>query len=153
MNATSIYDKFRVSTVINAVGPVTRLGGSAVDSDVAGVMAEAAQYCVDIGELQGRASELISELTSAEAGIVTSGASAGLLLASAACLAGMNFLKMSQLPDTAGMRNEIIVPRIQRNSYDHAVRAAGARLIDVGCSDTAGNIGSCDTEAWELRSA
>jgi L-seryl-tRNA(Ser) seleniumtransferase len=153
VNVLTIYDKIRVPTVINAIGPVTRLGGSPVDSDVAAVMAEAAQYCVDIGQLQGRASEIISELTGAEAGIVTSGASAGLLLASAACLAGMDLVKMSQLPDTTGMRNEIIVPRTQRNSYDHAVRAAGARLIDAGCSDSTGNIGSCDTEAWELRSA
>jgi D-glucosaminate-6-phosphate ammonia-lyase len=149
----NVYDRVGMSPIINAIGPVTRLGGSPVDPDVTAVMAEAARYCVDIGELQGQASAVIAALTGAEAGIVTSGASAGLLLATAACLAGNDPVKMSQLPDTTGLRNEVIVARIQRNSYDHAVRAAGARMVEVGCSDRAGGIGSCDTELWELRSA
>jgi D-glucosaminate-6-phosphate ammonia-lyase len=149
----SVYEQLGATAVINAVGPVTRLGGSPVAPDITAVMAEAAQHCVDIGQLQGHASNIIAAVTGAEAGIVTSGASAGLLLATAACLAGMDPVKMSQLPDTAGLRHEVIVARIQRNSYDHAVRAAGAKLVEAGCSDRAGGIGSCDTEQWELRSA
>jgi len=78
-------------------------------------MATAAQSSIDMGELQGRASELIARLTGAEAGIVTSGAMAGLLVGAAACLAGFDAAKMAQLPDTAGMRHEFIVPRSHRN--------------------------------------
>ena len=53
---------------------------------------------------------------------------AGLLVGTAACITGFDAVKMSRLPDTEGMRNEFIVARSHRNSYDHGVRAAGARL-------------------------
>ena len=36
------------------------------------------------------------------------------------------------LPDTAGMANEVVVARSQRNMYDRAVVQAGARLVEVG---------------------
>ena len=39
---------------------------------------------------------------------------------------------MNRLPDTTGMRDEAVVVRSQRNFYDHAVRAAGAHLVEVG---------------------
>jgi L-seryl-tRNA(Ser) seleniumtransferase len=116
-------------------------------------MAAAAQSSVDIGVLQGRACELISQYTGAAAGIVTSGAMGGLLIGAAACLAGLDPNKMARLPDTAGMRNEFIVPRSHRNSYDHGVRAAGARLVEVGLPDRSTACGVRDTEAWEIESA
>ena len=116
-------------------------------------MAAAAQCSVDIGELQGRASQVISQCTGAEAGIVTSGAMAGLLVGTAACIAGIDPVKMAKLPDTEGMRNEFIVSRSHRNSYDHGVRAAGARLVEVGLPDRLTACGVRDTEAWEIESA
>jgi hypothetical protein len=63
---------------------------------------------------------------------VTAGASAALMLASAACLARLDPAKMNRLPDTAGMANEVVVARSQRNMYDRAVVQAGARLVEVG---------------------
>lgn len=116
-------------------------------------MADAAQYSIDIAELQGHASSQISEVTGADAGIVTSGAMAGLLLGAAACMAGLDPVKMGRLPDTAGMRDEFVVARSHRNSYDHGVRAAGARLIEVGLSDRLTGAGVRDTEAWEIDGA
>jgi L-seryl-tRNA(Ser) seleniumtransferase len=116
-------------------------------------MAAAAQCSVDLGELQGRASEVIAECTGAESGIVTSGAMAGLLVGAAACIAGFDPVKMAMLPDTDGMRNEFIVSRSHRNSYDHGVRAAGARLVEVGLPDRLTACGVRDTEAWEYESA
>ncbi len=84
---TDIFRRFGITPVINATGTVTRLGASPIDAEVIAAMAAAARCSVDIGELQGRASEVISECTGAEAGIVTSGAMAGLLVGTAACLA------------------------------------------------------------------
>jgi len=78
---------------------------------------------------------------------------AGLLVGSAACIAGFDPVKLGRLPDTEGMRNEFIVPRSHRNSYDHGVRAAGARLIEVGLADRLTACGVRDTEAWEIESA
>jgi L-seryl-tRNA(Ser) seleniumtransferase len=150
---TDIFQRLRIARVINAAGTVTRLGASPIDPEVAAAMAAAAQSSVDIADLQGRASELIAECTGAEAGIVTSGAMAGLLVGAAACMAGFDLVKMSRLPDTEGMRNEFIVPRSHRNSYDHGVRAAGAHLVEVGLPDRLTACGVRDTEAWEIESA
>ncbi len=148
-----ILARFGVTRVINAAGTVTRLGASRIHPEVIEAMNAAAQSSVDIGVLQGRACELISEYTGAAAGIVTSGAMGGLLVGTAACLAGLDPNKMARLPDTSGMRNEFVVPRSHRNSYDHGVRAAGARLIEVGLPDRLTACGVRDTEAWEIESA
>jgi len=150
---TDIFGRFGVARVINATGTVTRLGASPMHADVIAAMAEAAQGNVDIAELQARASVIIAGCTGAAAGIVTAGATAGLLVASAACMTRYDPAKMAQLPDTTGMRNEFIVSRSHRNSYDHGVRAAGARLIDVGLPDRMTGCGVRDTEAWEYDAA
>jgi L-seryl-tRNA(Ser) seleniumtransferase len=150
---TDIFQRFGIARVINATGTVTRLGASPIDPEVVAAMAAAAQCSVDIAELQGRASEVISQCTGAEAGIVTSGAMAGLLVGAAACMAGFDAVKMGKLPDTDGMRNEFVVSRSHRNSYDHGVRAAGGRLVEVGLPDRLTGCGVRDTEAWEMESA
>jgi L-seryl-tRNA(Ser) seleniumtransferase len=108
--------------------------------------------CVAIGPLQERASSIISEHTGAEAGIVTSGASAALLLAAAACLTGLSPERMRRLPHI-DEKDQILIPRSHRNLYDHAIRAAGAKLVEVGIADRFSGAGVRDTEAWELGEA
>ena len=150
---SSIYERLGVPTLINATGPATRLSGSLLAAEVTEAMKEASQYCVDMTELQGRASQIIAEITEAEAGYVTSGAAAALLLGTAACVAGLDPSRMSQLPDTRGMKNEVIMVRSQRNSYDHAVRSVGIRLVEVGLPDRFSGAGVRDAEAWEIADA
>jgi L-seryl-tRNA(Ser) seleniumtransferase len=111
------------------------------------------QWCVDLGALQSRASELIAEATGAEAGYVTAGAAAALMLGTWACLAGFDPARMSRLPDTAGMPNEVIIARSQRNMYDHAAAQAGARIIEVGIPDRFSGAGMRDAQIWEYESA
>jgi len=149
----SIFEQLGVRTIINAAGPVTRLSGARMDEDVIDAMREASQVCVDIAELQAGAGKLIAEVTGAEAGYVTSGAAAGLVLATAACVTGMDPGKMNRLPDTSGMKNEVIMPRSHRNFYDHAVRSVGVKLIEVGIPDRFSGAGVRDTEAWEIADA
>ena len=86
----SIYDTIGVRTIINAKGTSTRVSGALLAPEVTAAMQEAAQHCVDMAEIQAAASKIIAEVTGAEAGIVTSGAAAGLLLGSAACVAGLD---------------------------------------------------------------
>lgn len=126
------YEKLGVRRVINARSFSTKVGGCALPQEVLKAMAEASECCVHMHELQEAASRVIAEATGAEAGMVTSGASAGLTLAAAACLAGLDVTRMNRLPDATGMKNEIIVQRSHRNDYDHALRTAGARLVEVG---------------------
>ncbi len=150
---TNIYERLGVVPIINACGPNTRLSGGIMAPEVAQAMVEASQHCVDMVELQARASELIAEATGAEAGLVTSGAAAGVLLGLAAAMTGLDPDKMNRLPDTSGMKSEIIVPRSHRNFYDRAARALGARVVEVGLSDRFSGAGVRDVEAWEIASA
>ena len=150
---SNVYERLGVPTIINAKGTATRVSGAPMPAEIASAMQEATQHCVDMAELQGRASEIIAEATGAEAGMVTAGASAGLLLGTAACLAGLDPARMNRLPDTTGMRDEVVVVRSQRNFYDHAVRATGARLVEVGLPDRYSGAGVRDAEAWEIDDA
>jgi L-seryl-tRNA(Ser) seleniumtransferase len=68
-------------------------------------------------------------------------------------MAGLDAVRMNKLPDTTGMRNEFVVPYSHRNSYDHAVRASGARLVEAGIADRLVGVGIRDTEVWEIEGA
>ena len=149
----NIYQRLGVRTLINASGPSTRLSGGIMALEVSEAMKEASQFCVDIAELQARASKIIAEITGAEAGYVTSGAAAGLLLGTAACVTGLDPGKMNRLPDTTGMKNEVVISRSHRNFYDHAIRSTGIQLIEVGIADRFSGAGVRDTEAWEIGDA
>ena len=149
----SVLEQLGVRPIINAAGPVTRLSGACMDADVIDAMGEAARVCVDIAQMQAAAGQLIAGITGAEAGYVTSGAAAGLMLATAACVTEMDPGKMNRLPDTSGMKNEVIMPRSHRNFYDHAVRSVGITLVEVGISDRFSGAGVRDTEAWEIADA
>ena len=127
-----VYEKLGVRPLINARSFSTKAGGCALPKEVLDAMREAGECCVRMDELQAAASEVIARATGAEAGIVTSGAAAGLTLGAAACLARLDVNRMNRLPDTTGMPDEFIVHRAHRNDYDHAVRAAGAKFMEVG---------------------
>ncbi|MGI8476012.1 MAG: aminotransferase class V-fold PLP-dependent enzyme, partial [Thermomicrobiales bacterium] len=148
--SVGLYHDLGVRTVINASGTLTRLGGSRMSSEVLAAMVEAAASFVHIDELQARAGEVVAEVTGAEAGYVTSGASAALALGAAACVAGMDVGKMDRLPDTTGMRSEIVVQRGHRNSYDHAIRSVGVTFVEVGYL---GFPGAGGTLPWQLDEA
>ena len=147
------YARLGVRPIINAKGAATRLSGGPIAQPVLAAMAEAAAACVDMAELQAAASRRIAAVTGAEAGLVTSGAAAGLLLATAAAVTGLDPGRMARLPHTRGMKNQVLVARSQRNFYDHAVRTAGVRLVEVGLPDRFAGAGVRDAEAWEFEDA
>src|SRR4051812_24935485 len=122
----SIYDTIGVRTIINAKGASTRVSGTLLAPEVTAAMQEAAQYCVDMAEIQAAASKIIAEVTGAEAGIVTSGAAAGLLLGAAACVAGLDPAKMARPPRTTRLKKEEGMGRSQRQQDKQAHPSAGA---------------------------
>jgi L-seryl-tRNA(Ser) seleniumtransferase len=150
---STLHQKLGVPRRINAAGTLTRLGGNLMAPEVLDAMREAAGHSVDIAELQTAASARIAEATGAQAGIVTSGASAALTLATAACLARWDVARMAALPDTSAMPHEVVMARTQRNSYDHAIRVAGARIVDIGHNDRGTGAGIRGLEAWEIDAA
>lgn len=148
-----ILTRLGVVRRINVAGTLTRLGGSLMEPEVLQAMAQAAGASVDIAGLQTAASGVIARVTGAQAGIVTSGASAGLTLATAACLARWDVTRMAALPDTRGMPHEVLMARNHRNSYDHAIRLAGARIVDIGHNDRGTGAGIRGLEPWEIEAA
>jgi L-seryl-tRNA(Ser) seleniumtransferase len=147
---SAIYRRFGVRTVINASGTQTRSGGTIMDPEILKAMTAAAKHFVRIEELQTAAGRVIASATGAEDGYVTSGASAGITMAVAAAIAGLDLDKMDRLPDTTGMKNEVIVQRAHRNAYDHAALLAGVRFVEVG---TLGFPGRGATWAWQVEAA
>ena len=148
-----IYDRLGVSKRVNGAGLLTRLGGSLMAPEVLDAMRDAAGAFVDMAELQTRACAIIARHTGAEAGIVTGGAAAAITLATAACITGADVARMERLPDTEGMPNEVIMSRAHRTGYDHAIRAAGARIVEVGLNDRSVGSGVRGLEPWEIEAA
>lgn len=132
-----IYDELGVRKIINGSATLTMLGGSLMPPEVLSAMAEAAQHFVNIDELQEKVGQKIAEWTHNEAAYVSCGAAAGLVLSTAALIAGTDPEKRARLPYTDGMKNEIILHRRGRVGYDFAVQQAGGRLVEIGTDDGA----------------
>jgi D-glucosaminate-6-phosphate ammonia-lyase len=147
------YKELGLEPIINACGTVTRLGGAPMPVAVLEAFHAAAQEWVPLEQLQAVASRKIAETTGAEAGLVTAGSAAALTLGTAAILAGYDLGRMERLPQTDVFPNEIIIAREQRSGYDHATRAAGARLVEVGFNEITSNAGVRRTELWEFEAA
>ncbi|EFW91265.1 L-seryl-tRNA selenium transferase [Haladaptatus paucihalophilus DX253] len=153
MSNETIYEELGVPHVVNAAGTKTRIGGSRIRPEAMDAMARASEAFVRLSDLQAEASELIAEVTGADAGYVTSGASSALALGAAACIAGDDIGAMARLPETEGVPDEIVMPRTHRTGYDHALRAVGARIVDVGTNDRHLGTGSRNVEPWEIADA
>lgn len=149
----SIYEDLGMRTIINVSGASTRVSGPLMPPKVAEAMTQASQESVSMMELQALASQRISAITGAESGYITSGASAGLTLGTAAILAGMDPGRMDRLPDVTGMKNQFILSREHRNGYDHAIRLAGARFVEIGMNEITAGAGVRRTEVWEYEAA
>jgi seryl-tRNA(Sec) selenium transferase len=130
-----VYERLGISPVINGAATLTRLGGSLMPEPVVRAMVEAAGAFVPLDQLQVAAGRRLAELTRNEAAYVTSGAAAGLTLATAACVTGGDAEKMALLPRPEripGGRHKVVIFRAQRNGYDFAVRQVGIELVEVG---------------------
>jgi L-seryl-tRNA(Ser) seleniumtransferase len=149
----SLFDDWGLEPIVNASGSVTRLGGAPMPDAVLEAFCAAARESVPLDQLQGLASRVLAEATGAEAGLVTSGAAAALTLGAAAILTGYDLGRMERLPCCDGFPHEFVVAREQRNGYDHAVRAAGARLVEVGFHEVVAGAGVRRAEAWEFEAA
>jgi uncharacterized pyridoxal phosphate-dependent enzyme len=124
----NIYTRLGVKTVINCRGTWTYLSGSLEFPEVRQAQVEAAQHFVNVLELQRAVGRRLGELTGAESGIVTSGAAGAMAAATAGCMAGTNDKYIWQLPDTTGLKHEVIMVG-GRSAFDSAIRLTGAKLV------------------------
>jgi D-glucosaminate-6-phosphate ammonia-lyase len=127
-----IYRRLGVRPVIHGSGTTTRYGGSRLRPEVLETMREASTTLVNLDELNEAAGAAIARMLGAEAAFVSAGASSGLILQAAACIAGTDPAKITRLPDSRGMRNEIVIQRAHRFAYDQAYRVAGGVLVEIG---------------------
>ena len=127
-----IYGALGVKRIITASGSTTAYGGSKIRPEILDAMNKAAGMMVNIDELNRAASRIIADATGAEAGFVSSGAAGGLVLQAAAVIAGSDPAKMSRLPDTGGMKNEIIIHKSHRFPYDQCYESVGAKFVEIG---------------------
>ena len=126
------YLALGVRPIINCCAVRTLYGGSLMLPQVKEAMAEASRQFVHLDELMEAAGQRLADLTQAEWGMVTCGSAAAMALATAACIAGNDPVKMLRLPFTDGMVNRVIMLEGQRFAYDQAIRMAGAHVVEVG---------------------
>ena len=132
------YQELGVTTVINAEGTMTVLGGSLIRPEVEAVMAQAAHHFVSIPALEEAAGKLIAQMLHLPAGysaLVTSGAAGAIQSGLAGILTGDNESLIKQLPDLTGMKSEVIIQKTHRNPFDHQLRGTGVKLIEIETRD------------------
>lgn len=130
-----IYEELGLRPLINAAGTYTHLSGCTMPREVVATMDEASRQHVSIPELQAAVGQRIASLVGAEAALVTAGCADALTHATAACVCGTDQDKIRRVPDTTGMRNEVIFQRSHRLSFDHAVRNVGVTIVEVETED------------------
>ena len=130
-----IYQEIGVRKLINCMGPVSKIGGSLMPKEVVIAMEEASKSFVNMDELLEQSGKKIAKLVGAPAAFITSGAAAGLAISVAACMTGCDPVKAKQLPDTFGMKDEVIIHHCHRIHYDQAVRLTGSFFVEIGFSD------------------
>lgn len=132
----------RVRRVINVSGTMTSLGASSVSAEVIAAVADVLPRFVDMVELQRDACRVIRRVIGSEAGFITACSASGLAISVAACMTGADMARVEQLPDTSGMKNEVLLQRGHcawfGASIPQMVRLAGARIAEVGDVTRAG---------------
>jgi L-seryl-tRNA(Ser) seleniumtransferase len=129
--ARDVIKELGVRPFINAAGTFTAMSGSLMAPEVMAAMQAASRKFVKLDDLHNAVGKRIAELLHCESALVTAGCASALSLATAACVAGSDRERILRLPDTKGMKNEVIVQKTHRVGYDHAIRNAGVRMIEV----------------------
>src|SRR5688572_23885331 len=131
-NTIDVYRSAGVKPLVNARGTFTIIGGSLMLPEVRAAMDAAARQYVHLDELTEAIGARLAALTGAEWGLVTSGCSAALTHATAACIAGGNPDLHVRIPNLAGFpKDEVVIPTHSRNVYDAAIRAVGVKIVEA----------------------
>lgn len=127
--------------VINLTGTLTTLGGISARPEAIAAAAAIMGKGVDIVELQASASRTIAAVTGAEAGFVSACSSAGICMAVAGAMTGDSMAAIERLPDTTGLKDEVVIQTGHLVNYGHPItqdiRLAGARVVAFGAVNSA----------------
>ena len=135
LNNRDYFAELGVRPIINAAGTSTALSGSLMRPEAIHAWEYATRRFVNLDELHDAVGRRIASLVGSEAALVSAGAASALTLGTAACMTGTNEEFIRRIPDTTGMRDEVIIQKSHRFSYDHAVRNCGVRMVEVETAD------------------
>lgn len=129
---SNAYERLGARRVVNASGSVTAWGGSKPYPEVLQALEDGNVGFVEMRELLEVTGQHLAKRLGVEAAYITSGCYSALVLSVAACMTGKDRELADQLPDTAGMKNEVLLMKKHRYGYDRAYTIAGAKMIEVG---------------------
>lgn len=149
VSGNELLARHGLTPLLNASGTETVFGASPVHPDIIADIAAILAVSVDMAELQAVASRVIADVTGTEAGTVTNCSSASIVVAVAACMAGEDRGRIARLPDTTGLRSEIVIQKGHVVDYGALItgdiRLSGARPVEIGAAT--------ETALYQLRAA
>jgi len=114
------------------------MGASPVSPEVMAAVNELVPHSVDMLELQSLACRAIADSFETEAGLVVNCSAAGIVAAVAACMAGEDLALAQRLPDSTGLKQEVILQRGHNIDYGAPITGniliAGARAVEIGAA-------------------
>ena len=122
--------------IINASGTMTVLGASIMVPEAIAAMAAIAGEFVEMQHLHQLASDAVAQATGAEAGFITASCASAITLAVAATLTGDRLLAIERLPNTTGLKHEVLVQLGHMVGYgaslEQTIAMTGAHVVPVG---------------------
>ncbi len=140
----NVYTRLGVKPIINGRGTWTYLSATLELPEVKAAQEAASQHYVNIFELQVGVGRRLAALTGAESGMITSGAAGAMASATAGCIAGTDPDRIWQLPDTTGLKHEVVMVG-GRSPFDSAIRLAGGKLVLADSAEQLANAISANT--------
>ena len=134
LNTNITRDYFKelgIRTFINAAGTYTSMTGSLMPKEVIEAINYGALQYVNLDELQDKVGDRIADLLDCEYATVSSGCFGAMSIAMAGVMCGKDQKKVKQLPNTKGMRNEVIMQHSHTIGYAQALTNVGAKVIKV----------------------
>jgi uncharacterized pyridoxal phosphate-dependent enzyme len=143
------FVRYQLRRVINVSGTETPYGASPVREEVIEAVRSLVPHSVFMSDLQAAASKVIAGALGSEAGCVTGCTAASIAMAVAGCMTRTDLGLVEQLPDTAGMCDEVVIQKGHVVDYGHNVtqniRVAGAKVVEIGVAT--------DCKAYQLQHA
>ena len=133
---SDVFARYGLRRIVNASGTETTKGASPVCPEVISAVSELVAHSVEMAELQSVACAIIARALGAEGGCVVNCTAAGIATAIAACMTGQHLARVEQLPDTTGMKDEVILQKGHNITYGgyvtQNIRITGARAVEIG---------------------
>ncbi len=137
-----VFARHGLRRIVNASGTETTKGASPVCQEVIAAVSELVAHSVDMAELQSVACHVIAKALGAEAGVVVNCTAAGICMTMAGCMTGRNLARIERLPDTEGLKDEVILQRGHNVTYggyiEQHIWTIGAKMVEIGAATECG---------------